>query len=129
MSLDTHPNIRFALVFTEAGDSTPLREFYEGVLGLPLKVQHGAKWTEFAAGAANIGVHEVELFEDESPALFLSFEVTEIESLHSKLVNAGIQCSAIRAPDRGKFFTCRDPVGTRLHFIEFNESWRSAMNY
>lgn len=124
------PKIRLRLAFTETGDGKALRDFYGDVLGLELRKQFGDSWIEYATEGAHIAVHQpAGLAASEGPRLYLSFEVEGLDELHARLTSAGVKCSPIRNPDRGRFFTCQDPAGNYLHFIEFDKTWREATSY
>jgi predicted enzyme related to lactoylglutathione lyase len=127
----TNPfGLHLTLAFMEAGDTTALQDFYQNMLGLPIRKAFGSTWIEYSGDGANIALHQpAGLPATEPPHLYLSFQVQRLDDLHSALTVRGIDCSPIQAPERGRFFTCKDPLGTRLHFIEFNAQWKAANAY
>lgn len=125
----TKDAIRLAVVFTETNKGEKLRNFYEQALGLKVRKAFGSRWVEYSAGSANLAVHEIELGPNEEDRVFLSFEVSNLAAVREKLIKAGTSCGEIRERDRGHYFSCRDPSGTFLHFIEFSKKWRSESKY
>lgn len=122
--------LRLAVAFAETPEGQPLRDFYGKVLGLKIRKAFGSTWTEYATPGANLAVHEpAGLGAEDQHCLYLSFEAEDLDGLHAHLINVGVPCSPIRKPDRGRFFTCRDPAGTNLHFISFDKKWRAASGY
>src|SRR5687767_13471821 len=119
--------LKLAVAFVETPRGEALREFYGTVLGLGVRKEFGTTWTEYATRGANLAVHQPpDLEGSEEPALYLSFEVQDLDGLRSKISAAGTTCTSIRERDRGRFFTCKDPEGVTLHFIAFDRAWRSA---
>ncbi len=119
--------IRLSVVFTETKDAERLADFYGQILGLAIRKQFGDLWIEYQLGGASRAIHRVGPSDDDRT--FLSFEVSDLEGLRSHLIGAGVTCSEIQVRDRGRFFTCRDPSGTPLHFISFDLDWRGAHSY
>jgi predicted enzyme related to lactoylglutathione lyase len=122
---------RLTLAFIETVDGASLRNFYGELLNLPLRKEFGTSWVEYGSDAGHrLAVHQPsDLVPDDEARLYLSFEVERLDDLHARLRTSGIDCSDIRNPDRGRFFTCLDPAGNRLHFIEFTKQWREETAY
>ena len=93
--------------------------FYRDTLGLTVKFQDGAKWTQFDVGGTQVALAtpapgQVEPGQNATVVL----QVDDLAATRAQLAAQGIAVSeVIGMGSHGSFFTCRDPAGNVVQFF------------
>ncbi|WP_448508748.1 VOC family protein [Immundisolibacter sp.] len=93
--------------------------FYRDTLGLAVKFQDGAKWTQFDVGGTQMALATPapgQVAPGQNATVVL--QVDDLAATRAGLTAHGIAVSeVIGMGGHGSFFTCRDPAGNVVQFF------------
>ncbi len=103
-------------------DKKPVRDFYNGLLGL-LELTHPQSHAlRFLAGNQRIDLVPDDAAHPASPTSHLAFEVVGLPGLRARLLDAGYTLEESRPLAGHLRFYVQDPAGNALEFLEPDDS-------
>ena len=95
--------------------------FYEGQLGLALRVRHGDEWAELRAGAIHIGLHGARGERDVPHGGTAVFSVDDLDLAKTALEQRGVAFEQHlgEVPGIARYASFADPDGNSMQLIEY----------
>jgi len=110
-----------------AGREAEVRRFYGGLVGLTELKQQGGKTLRFVAGQQRIDLVPTENWLPAPATSHLAFEVKDLPSLRSRLLDAQLRLEESRPLSGHRRFYVDDPAGNQLEFLEPDPSQASTV--
>jgi len=119
--MEIHSIHHVQLPFSGA-DKQPLRDFYNGLLGLLELAHPESRSLRFVAGTQRVDLVPVQDAHPPSDASHLAFEVVNLPLLRARLLDAGLTLEESRPLPGHLRFYVKDPAGNALEFLEPDSS-------
>jgi predicted enzyme related to lactoylglutathione lyase len=110
--------VRIGPAYYHVADMGAAVEFYERVLGLPLKLRDGDAWVEFDVGGATLALVATDEPVEGLGGAIVSLRVEGIEAFVATLRERGANVSHIIWGGHERRADVRDPSGNRLVLYE-----------
>ncbi len=110
-------------VFLWVRDFGGMRDFYHGILGLPIKYEN-PHFADLTAGRLSIALHAEREAHTAGDNWFMEFLVRDIDAVVAELAKRGVSVGPVREENFGRVTSFRDPEGNEIGLEEPRQSKR-----